>query len=672
MKKKKMQFSLFTLLMTISLIPLVLSVAILSVTSLLITKSNLEQAAKDTLFVVANNLANHCKENEINAINATDYYEYLDSLKDQNIEMAIILDGAPCTTSIKNENGYRIREITFERDVLSERHTLTDGYFEDKLEIDGTIYYAYCLPIEVQGEITGLAFAGEPVSAVSGALTTIILMFVVVAVILIVVFAAVTLLLSRKLMVSFDVIGKNITALASGVLSKQKKCTSTVKEMNTLLEETGQMQKNLSEMIGQVKVVSKSLVENIGEATELSESTNKRANQITSAVEELSASTVGMVENVQNINVQMQEIGNCVNDISENIEHLHESSEIILTTNNEAKADMDKILDNSRKSVDAVNDITEQIKQTNTSIKEIDKAVELIIGISQQTNLLSLNASIEAARAGDAGRGFSVVAEEIRNLSEQSAKGAEMIKNLAGTITDKSRRSVELAEDVRSLIVMEQDNVLETQKKYDELSEEINQSVVEIRAIAEKTENLTEYKERVIENVQGLTTISEENTASNEEVNANIYEIISEVQIVNDNCEKMNDMAKELEASVAYFREEASDVTATIQEREENIQENISTMEIEVSEADIELLEENTVEKCSVEMEFVENDQIDDEEWNDALSEDEVSEEEMLVEEMLVDEMHVEVTEDDFLEADLLSGEISDEVLKEESEEKQE
>lgn len=616
MKTKKLKFSLFAMLVTISLIPLVLSVVILSVTSLLITKSNLEQAAKDTLFVVANNLANHCKENEINAINATEYYEYLDSLQGQNIEMAIILEGAPCTTSIKNANGYRIREINFERDVLSERHTLTDGYFEEKLEIDGVTYYGYCLPIEVHGEITGLAFAGEPVSAVNRALTTIIFLFVIIAVILIVVFTTITLLLSRKMMISFDIIGKNITALASGVLSKQEKTNSTVKELNTLLEETGQMQENLSEMIGQVKVVSKSLVENIGEATELSESTNKRANQITSAVEELSASTVSMVENVQNINVQMQEIGNCVNDISENIEHLHQSSEIILTTNNEAKSDMNLILDNSKKSVDAVNDITDQIKQTNTSIKEIDKAVELIIGISQQTNLLSLNASIEAARAGDAGRGFSVVAEEIRTLSEQSANGAEMIKNLAGTITEKSRKSVELAEGVRTLIVKEQDNVLATQKKYDELSEEINQSVAEIRAIAEKTENLTEYKERVIENVQGLTTISEENTASNEEVNANIYEIISEVQIVNENCEKMNEMAKELEASVAYFREEASDVMMEIHEKE--------TLEEPVQET-VDEVEQVSMES---EMPYVEDGVTEDED-----TENEVTEDEILVEE---------------------------------------
>ena len=249
----------------------------------------------------------------------------------------------------------------------------------------------------------------------------------------------------------------------------------------------------------------------------------------------------------------MIEIGNCVNDISLSVDHLYNTSENIVKTNQEAQDNMDMIMTNSRQSVEAVRDIALQIKETNSSITEVDKAVELILSISQQTNLLSLNASIEAARAGEFGRGFAVVAEEIRHLSEQSAEGAEMIKNLAQTITQKSKKSVELADKVHSLIIHEQENVSKTQNKYEELSRDITVSVEEIKSIADKTDNLTDYKERVIDNVQNLSAISEENTANNEEVNNNIDEITSEVQIVNDNCEKMNDMAKKLEKSVAYF-----------------------------------------------------------------------------------------------------------------------
>jgi len=95
---------------------------------------------------------------------------------------------------------------------------------------------------------------------------------------------------------------------------------------------------------------------------------------------------------------------------------------------------------------------------------------------------------------------------------------------------------------------------MDTPKKYEELSNNINLSVEEIKSIAEKTDVLTKYKENVIENVQSLGAISEENAASNQEVSANVAEIISEVQMVNEQCEKMNDMAGKLEKSVSYFQ----------------------------------------------------------------------------------------------------------------------
>ena len=549
------RLSLFSLLIILCLLPLIISIIILSSVSLYVTKGNLEQAAKDTLFVVANNLANHCKENEINAINVTDYYDYLDSLKEQNIEMAIILEGAPCTTSIKNENDYRIREITFKKDVLAEREQLKGGYYEENVIIEGAAYYTYCMPIEVNGEITGIAFAGQKQEYVTGAIGDIVTLFIGAAALLVVIFAVITFLFSKGLSKSLKNVGKNVNALASGDLSKQKESKSAVREMNVLLEETKLMQENLSETIGKVKEVSGELVVDVSKVTQLSESSAGKAKAITTTMEELAGSGNAMAENVQDINTQMMEIGNFVNDISGNVDQLNNSTKVILQTNDEAKISMDTIMENSRKSVEAVNGIAEQIKQTNDSIGEIDQAVELILNISQQTNLLSLNASIEAARAGEAGRGFAVVAEEIRRLSEQSAEGAEMIKNIAGTIVEKSGRSVQLAKGVHELIALEQKNMTQTQQKYEALSQEINQSVAEIESIAEKTDYLTNYKEKVIENVQSLGAISQQNAASSEQVSANIGDIIGEFQMVNNHCEKMNEMAKNLEEAVTYFRD---------------------------------------------------------------------------------------------------------------------
>lgn len=552
--KQPFKVNLLAMMLALSVIPLMISVIIVSTSSFNIAKGIMKDSAVDKLGIVATNLASHCKENEINAINVTAYYDYLDSLKEEGIEMAILLDGSPCNTSIKNENDFRIREIILQRDVLAEREQLGEGYYEENVEIDGQVYFTYCMPIEVSGEITGVALAAELQENVTGRIASIVSTFVIIAAVLIVIFVIVAFLFSRGFAKSFKAVEKNVNTLSQGNLTEQKKSKSIIKEMSAILSQTDALQQNMGQAIGKTKDVSQKLVGAVEETVSLSNSSSGRAKQITCAMDDLATSTVSMAENVQDISLQMIEIGNCVNDISDNVDNLYKSSENMQNTNVETKSELENILESSKKSVEAVRDIAEQIKQTNDSIEEIDKAVQLILDLSEQTNLLSLNASIEAARAGVHGRGFAVVAEEIRHLSVQSAEGAEMIKALAGTITGKSQKSVELANDVRKIIVEEQAGIEKTQQKYEELSSEIDESVAEIKAIAEKAEHLTEYKEKVIGNVQDLSAISQETAASTEEVGANVTEIISEIDKVNDECEVMNNMAKELEDAVSYFQ----------------------------------------------------------------------------------------------------------------------
>lgn len=553
--KNKAKLSLFGILIILSLLPLVLSIGLISVISLNITTGNMESSVKDELYIVATNLASFCEERKITAVSAEQYMSYLDSLKDKNIEMAIMLEGVPSATSIRNKNNYRIREIEFKKDIVADRAEIENGYFDEYVLIDEQEYFAYYMPIWRDGDIIGMAFAGQLHDHVNSTTQSIVITYASIAVFLIAVFAVIVFVFSRGLIKSFNVIGKNVDALSQGNLTKQKQEKSAVKEMNALLLATSSMQGNLSETIGKVKDISQKLAHNVSDAAKLSQSSAERAKQITSVVEAQVASVEGMSEDVQDISTRMMEIGDCVNGISENVEDLTENSENMQATNNEARMNMNVILENSRKSVEAVNDISVQISQTNDVIQQIHTAVELILEMSEQTNLLSLNASIEAARAGESGRGFAVVAEEIRRLSEQSADGAEMIRNLAGEITEKSQQSVKLADNVSSLIRMEQENVVKTQQKYEELSKVIDGSTADIKAIAERTEHLTKYKERVIEKIQALSAVSVENAEGSRDVDTNVREIIAEVGEVSVNCERLNDMAGILKESVSFFND---------------------------------------------------------------------------------------------------------------------
>lgn len=544
--------TIFSMLMFFALVPIVVSIAILSITSISLTRNNIKDSMENTLYVVANDLAKYCEQNDITAMNASGYYDYIDSLTGQGIEMAIVMEGIPCTTSIKNENGYRIREIEVEKNV----EEIGEGFYDDKVVIDGKEYFGYYMPVYRDGRLSCIAFACSLTDSRDSAVTTIIVYFLIVAVILLIVFALFAYYFGRILDRLFRSTGDNLNELAKGNISEQKFRGGGLKEIGMIVDSTKTVQENLSRVIGKVKDTSGQLSGDINEVTGLSQNNTLLAEQIADTMEELAHASASLDINVQDINTQMLEIGTCVNDIRDNVNHLGDTSGEVLVTNDAAMKDMQSILRISEETVRAVEGIANQIAKTNDSVAEIDKALELILNISEQTRLLGLNASIEAARAGEMGRGFSVVAEEIRNLSDQSTKGAEIIKEIIERIVEMSGNSVRLVGDVNRMTLQEQQGIVQTQRKYEELSKSISASVEEIQVVTGKIDHLAEYKEKVIDHVQSLSAISQQNTASNEEVSNHVEQMLEEIKEVTSHCEKMNAMAEELNQSVEYFYEE--------------------------------------------------------------------------------------------------------------------
>ena len=547
-KQKPGTFGLAPILMVISVVPILLSITIISIVSLTLTRTNLTKANQKKLYVAATNLANHCMQYNIGIRNANQYYDFLDSLKGENIEMSIFIGEDLCVSSIKNENDFRVKDIPFNAEEYK-------AYYDEKVIVDGKEYCGYYVPFVSEDGNDCYALALELRENTASVTRKLVITLIVIVVVMAVLFTTVTILLSRNLINSFREVERNVDALAKGDLSRRAVEHSKVSELEELIDSTVGVQRNLSTIIGNVKTSSASLVEEIMEVSETAGSTYERANQIEEVVSNLTEATMSMTENVQNINEQVSDIGECVNDIYSNIDTLHGNSERMLEVNSKTFEDMVSIRENSENSVEAVENIMSQILETNRSIKEIHKTVALILAISQQTNLLSLNAIIEAARAGEAGRGFAVVAQEIRNLSVQSADGAAAIRGVAQKITEESAKTVELANQVLELVKDDSTKVGQAQVQYEQLSEKINQSATEIQNLMQKADQLNAYKEQIVNNVYDLSAISEENAASHEEVNAQITEIVSEVKKVSEVCANMNERANTLETTVEYFHE---------------------------------------------------------------------------------------------------------------------
>lgn len=481
-------------------------------------------------------------------------YQFIDSLQEEHIEQTLFMGDERFITSIVDEDGKRIEGTKADPKVW-ETVKAGNDYATDGVKINGERYYVYYMPVRSDdGEILGMAFSGERESAVRNAISGMLRSLVLLAGCMIVLFTAILVYLSFKIRKPLLATAEYIDCVANGDLSGNLEVKSVIREVTTLIRASAALKDKLNSIVTEVDGHAMQLDNNMESLNVLASASSKGANQIRQAIDELSKTAVSLAENVQSVNTSMMEMGNNVTAIHSETVTLNENSDKMDHANRNASESMNLVLTSSHTSSAIIEEMIVQVKATNEAIASISKAVELISDITSQTNLLSLNASIEAARAGQAGRGFAVVATEIKQLADQSSQGAAAIKNIVDDILEKSNKSVELTERMRTLAEKEQADIGSAKTGFDTLSQIIEANVATAGTIAEKTKNLEELKQTIINNITELSAISEENAASNEEVTANVSSIAESIDRISEDTGMIKKVSAALEEQMKYFK----------------------------------------------------------------------------------------------------------------------
>lgn len=481
-------------------------------------------------------------------------YEFIDSLQKDEIELTFFEGDTRFITSIKDKSGNRVEGTKASEEVWNIVKTGKD-YQSDGIDISGAKYYVYYTPVCTDdGKVIGMAFAGEKEAIVNDAKNNLMISFVKIALVLTVVYLIILIWLARIIRKPIAKTAADIENIANGNISNEISGSSQIAETDKLITASRILKEKLNDIVSGVNEHVLNLQQDTASLKERADFCNDGTKQISQAMEELSVTAVTLAENVQDVNAKSLEMGNAITDIDGDVQVLSDNSNHMDKANEDAAKSIETVLDSSNRSSAIVEKITNQIEETNQAISSINEAVDLIMDITGQTSLLSLNASIEAARAGQAGRGFAVVADEIKKLSEQSAQGADTIKQVADNIFEKSNESVALVNEVRELIGKEQEDISETKESFEILSKTINDNLVAVSRISEKTKQLDTIKQAIIGNINDLSAISEENAASNQEVSANITNIAESIDEMNAATGHVNNISEELAQLMEYFK----------------------------------------------------------------------------------------------------------------------
>lgn len=211
----------------------------------------------------------------------------------------------------------------------------------------------------------------------------------------------------------------------------------------------------------------------------------------------------------------------------------------------------------------ATDNVAVKIRELGAHSQEIEQILEVIEGIAGQTNLLALNAAIEAARAGEHGRGFAVVADEVRKLAERSSTETKSIAELIGRVKEAIAKSVDAIESGSKDVEESTALTEEAGKALSQISSDARDSEKHISELVQSAEALAEASIRVEKAMDEIVSVAEENTAATEEIAASAGEMSKAIDGIAAVCEETSASAEEVSASAQQLNASMQQIAAS-------------------------------------------------------------------------------------------------------------
>lgn len=555
--KKRGTFA--TKIIAMVILAIVISNVICMVFILESSKKQITDSVKHTMVDVVNTTSK-IMENEISnsGVDDLDYDGYANNLSDVKLEgmdsayMYVVQnDGTMLYHPTKEKVGQPVENAVIKGVVQQLQDGKKPGTTVVEYDFNGTTKYSAYTILNNENILVLTADESEAlagITTVTGVAVGIIAIVVLIAIII-------SFIMGRRLMRPLVKVSTIIEDVANGNIEAD---FSVVKESNDeiglIIEKMKELTQSLGSIVGKIRNSSDTMSSNSYELNDTSSQTLAANNEISKAVEDVAEGSTGMAASISKINENLLEMSNETKDINASVDEIKNQTAAVQDSSKIMNDKIKSMQDSSHKMDEGISAISKRIETVNTTVDKVSNIVSVIEEISSETNLLSLNASIEAARAGDAGKGFAVVAQEIRVLSDNTNTELENIKQIISSLVEECRYCVQASGTIVEDNAKQKEEIKAVLDEFGSLDEQIQKTAEKADEIEELVTAMIELNDDITKSSNSLTDVSAANAAATEEMNANIEELNAMMHGVSEMAGHMNDESDGLKEALSFFR----------------------------------------------------------------------------------------------------------------------
>ncbi|MDB5085322.1 MAG: hypothetical protein JWN30_2208 [Bacilli bacterium] len=370
----------------------------------------------------------------------------------------------------------------------------------------------------------------------------------------VVVLGSLSVLIVRRATKPLRSVTETIGKMANGDFTMDRITIKTNDDIGELGNGVNLMSQSLKQLIAQVTDTSTQLAASSEELLASAEQTSKATEQVTLVTEEVSAGTETQVKNVQ-------DSVKAINDMSLGIGQIAASSQTVSISalqTTELASEGNRAIQSAIEQMNSINEtvtgLSSVVQGLGDRSQEIGQIVGAITSIASQTNLLALNAAIEAARAGEHGRGFAVVADEVRKLAEQSSASAGEISELISKIQAETTSAVQSMEAGTKEVEIGLNAVSAAGTSFEDILKSVKQVTSQIQEVSATSEQLSAGTVQVVESMDAISEVTDLTAAGTQNVSAAAEEQLASMEEITASANALTKMAEDLQTLVGRFR----------------------------------------------------------------------------------------------------------------------